>query len=112
MRRRTAQAHKKPFFWMEPKTYLSEVCEGGRRAALPAAVEALPELHAAVLACWSASPAARPDFAKVVPVADTHPPDTHPPDTPPPDTPPPLRPHAWDTRRGSPPAHPSATPVC
>ena len=61
-------AHKKPYYAMDAQAYISQVCNGGHRCELPAAIKAIPDVAALLSACWSTSPSQRPDFAQVVPV--------------------------------------------
>ena len=63
-------AHKKPYYAMDAQAYISQVCNGGHRCELPAAIKAIPDVAALLSACWSTSPSRRPDFAQVVPVLE------------------------------------------
>ena len=88
-------AHKKPYYAMDAQAYISQVCNGGHRCELPAAIkaifdvaallsacceqrlfttrgreQAIPDVAALLSACWSTSPSQRPDFAQVVPVLE------------------------------------------
>mmetsp|Transcript_49214 Transcript_49214/g.160003 ORF Transcript_49214/g.160003 Transcript_49214/m.160003 type:complete len:394 (+) Transcript_49214:15-1196(+) len=63
-------AHKKPYYAMDAQAYISQVCNGGHRCELPAAIKAIPDVAALLSACWSTSPSQRPDFAQVVPVLE------------------------------------------
>jgi len=64
-------AFQKPFAWMLPEVFLKDVCEGTKRCPIDKCGKAWPsEVRELMMACWSADPASRPEFAQIVQVLE------------------------------------------